>query len=103
MREIELRPRAQLDLESIFIHLALELAAPAAARLTVGSLYAAFDRIAEIPTLGMAFTNDDLEREYRRTLVKSYWVYYTFDDERVIIWRIFHTRQDINTQTLSAF
>ena len=103
MREILLRPRAQLDLESIYIHIAIELGAPQAARATVDALYDAFEHAAEMPTLGMIFSCDDLDREYRRSLVKNYWVYYTFDDAHITIWRIFHTRQDIDTQTLVSF
>lgn len=100
MHEILLRPRAQLDLESIFIHISVSLGMTKAARTTIDELYAAFERAAEMPTLGMLFEDDDLERAYRRILVKSYWVYYTFDDERIVIWRIFHTRQDIGTHTI---
>ena len=100
MRDVLFRPRAQLDLESIFIHIDLELDAPQAARDTVDAIYAAIENVADMPTLDMSFSCDDLEREYRRTLAKNYWVYYTFDDTSVTVWRIFHTRQDIDTQTL---
>ena len=103
MREVLLRPRAQLDLESIFIHVALELGAPKAAHETVDAIYDAIENVADMPTLGMAFSSDDLDREYRRTLVKNHWVYYTFDDASLVVWRIFHTRQDIDTQTLVSF
>lgn len=99
MREVDIRPRAQLDLESIFIHIAITLDSPKAAQNILNELYDSFDRIAEMPTLGMAFSSDDLEKDYRRMLVKNYWVYYTFDDTQVIVWRIFHTRQDIDTYT----
>ena len=100
MREIRIRPRAQLDLESIFIHIGLELGAPTAAQATLEALYDAFELIADMPTLGMLFESDDLERSYRRKLVKTYWVYYTYDEAQVVIWRVFHTRQDIDTHTL---
>ena len=103
MREVRLRPRAQLDIESIFIYIALEGGAPKAAQATVDSLYDAFERIADLPESGMRLSNEDLENDYHRTLVKQYWVYYTFDDATVTIWRIFHTRQDIDTITLVDF
>ena len=35
----------------------------------------------------------------RCVLVKTYWVYYTFDDDSVVIWRVFHMRQDIASYT----
>ena len=100
MREVFLRPRAQLDLESIYIHIAITLGSPKAARKTIDNLYAAIERAADMPTLGMLFANDALDRDYRRILVKNYWIYYTFDDAQFTVWRIFHTRQDIEAQTL---
>ena len=103
MREVLIRPRAQLDLESIFIHIALTPGVPKSAEGILDELYESFDRIADMPTLGMLFADDDLNREYRRILVKNYWVYYSFDDAQVIIWRVFHTRQDIATQTIVDF
>ena len=103
MRNIVFRQRAQLDLESIYLHIAVALGSPKAAQDTVGSIYDALDGIAEMPTLGASFAHDDLEREYRRTLVKNYWIYYSFDDEQIVVWRIFHTRQDIATHTVVEF
>lgn len=99
MREVKIRPRAQLDLESIYIYGALELGQPSAARAMVNTLYDAFDRIAELPEAGMLFADEDLAQDYRRVLVKAYWVYYTFDNDSVVIWRVFHTRQDIANYT----
>lgn len=103
MREILLRPRAQLDLESIFLHIATALGAPKAARDTVDELYDAFERLAELPTIGMVFSSEDLDRAYRRFLVKNRWIYYTYDDQSLTIWRIFHARQDLPTQTLVEY
>ena len=100
MREVRIRPRAQLDLESIFVHIAVTLGSPMAAQGILDELFDSFERAAEMPTLGMAFSSEDLARDYRRILVKNYWVYYDFDDERLTVWRIFHTRQDIDTYTL---
>ncbi len=95
MRSLVLRPMAQLDLESIYIYGAFEMSQPQAAKATINAFYEAFDRIAALPDAGMLFVDDDLNHEFRRVLVKNHWVYYTFDDESVVIWRIFHTRQDI--------
>ena len=103
MREVRIRPRAQLDIESIFIYIALELKEPQAAQGVVDALYAAFERAADLPELGTLFASDDLDREYRRTLVKNYWVYYTFDDAELTVWRVFHTRQDIANYALVDF
>lgn len=99
MREVKIRPRAQLDLESIYIYGAFEMGLPKAARETIDAFYDTFERIAVLPEMGMLFADEDLEHEFRRVLVKSHWVYYTFDSESVVVWRIFHTRQDIANYT----
>lgn len=100
MREVLIRPRAQLDIESIYIYIAYERKEPKAAQEVLDALYDAFDRAAELPGLGRAFEDADLERSYRRMLVGCYWVYYTYDDESVTIWRIFHVRRDIDSYTI---
>ena len=99
MRNVRIRPIAQLDLESMYIYGAFEMGQPKAARALLDAFYDAFDRIAALPEAGMLFADDDLGREYHRMLVKSHWVYYTFDESSVVIWRIFHTRQDIANYT----
>lgn len=101
MREIVLRQRAQLDLESIYIYLAFEQGMPKAAQGIVNELYTALERVADIPDSGMFVDSDELERAYRRILVKNYWVYYTYDEAELVVWRVFHTRQDIDTYTIT--
>ena len=103
MRDIRIRPRAQSDIESVFAYIAVSLGSPQAARGIVDELYASFERIAAMPTAGMVFTSEDLDHEFRRVLTKNYWVYYTFDDESVVVWRVFHARHNIDTCTLVDF
>ena len=100
MREVCIRPRAQLDIESAYIYRAVELKAPQAAQTLVDELYDTFDLLAELPEIGMRFSDDSLERDYRRKLVGKHWVYYTFDDTQLVIWRIFHVRQDVDNYSL---
>ena len=100
MREIRIRPRAQLDLESLFIYRAFELKEPNAAQKTVDAIYSAIERAAEFPEAGRLFENENLEQGYRRVLVGRYWVYYTFDDESLTVWRVFHVRQDIDNYSI---
>ena len=100
MRDIQLRPRAQLDLESIYLYLAMAQAAPQAAERVAAKLYESMERLAEFPELGSLVKDSGLERDYRRMLSGSYWLYYTHDDERLTVWRIFHARQDIDDFTL---
>lgn len=100
MLEVEIRPRAQLDLESIYIHIAVVLASPQTAADTVEAIYQAIERVADLPDLGAPFESGRLSRPYRRTLAKNHWVYYSTEGERLTIWRIFHTRQDVDDSTL---
>ena len=100
MREVRIRPRAQLDIESLFIHIAFELNDRKAAFDTVEAIYGALERIAEFPETGRLFEDADLGRDYRRVLVRSYWAYFTCDEEAVTVWRIFHERRDIDNCTV---
>ena len=103
MLDVAIRPRAQLDLESIYLHIAVALGSPQAAADIMEALYRAIERVAELPGLGEPFESERLERAYRRTLAKSYWIYYSVEDERLTVWRVFHTRQDIDDATLVEF
>lgn len=100
MLEIAFRPRAQLDLESIYLHLAMVASSKRVADSTLETIYASVERLAEFPELGSAFEDEDLDRPYRRMLSGSYWIYYTYNTSTLTIWRIFHTRQDIDDFTL---
>lgn len=103
MLDIELRPRAQLDLESMYIHIAVVLASPKAADKQLDKLYEAFNRLAELPDLGRSMEDSMLSRPYRRFLCGSYWVFYTYDERTITIWRVFHTSQDIDDYTYVDF
>lgn len=103
MREVRIRPRAQLDIESAFIYIAQELHEPKAARNLADELFDTFDRLADMPSLGRVIADEELEREYRRTLVQNHWIYYTFDETTLTVWRVFHTRQDIDNYSIAAF
>lgn len=95
MRAIEFRPRASADLDSILAYRALTFKAPQTARNIADTIFAAIERLAEIPDLGQPFFDVDLKHPtYRRILVKRYWIYYTHDADTLTIRRIFHTTQD---------
>ena len=77
MREIRYRPRATFDLESI--------------------VQEAIALLGDMPTLGKPFSDDSLDRKnYRSYLAGSYRVFYTFGEESLTVWRVVHTRQDID-------
>ena len=55
----------------------------------------AIERAAELPELGQPFFDEDLDHQgYRRVLVKRYWIYYTYDAQRLPCVAWFHTMQD---------
>ena len=103
MLEVAIRPRAQLDLESIYLHIALTCGAPHAAEDTIEEIYRAIERTRELPGLGELFESDRLARPYRRTLAKSYWIYYSVEGDEPTVWRVFHTRQDVEDSSLIEF
>lgn len=99
MLEVTIRPRAQLDLESIYIHIAIVLGSPQAANQTLEKIYGTLERLREFPALGKTWNDSELSRPYRRMLCGSYWIYYTFTDDELTVWRVFHTSQNIDDYT----
>ena len=87
-------PSRGADLDGILSYIVLELKFPRAAQACGEAIFAAVERVAELPESGRPFVDDDLQRTYRRVLAKSYWVYYSHDVETLTVWRIFHTTQD---------
>ena len=94
MRDIEWRPRAVTDLDGILTYLVLEHRSPQAADSCGSAIMKAVERVAALPESGRPFIDEDLDRSYRRVLAKNYWIYYSFDKDRLTVWRIFHTSQD---------
>lgn len=103
MREIVWRPRAVADFEGILTYIVLELRSPSAADSCGNAIMAAIERVAGLPETGRAFIDDDLARSYRRVLAKNYWVYYSYSDEQLTVWRIFHVTQDYDDYGFSLF
>ena len=95
------RPRAAFDLESLVVYLGEVLGSPQAARETYAAIIDAVDRLCEMPTLGRPFFDDALEREgYRWHLVGHYRIFYTHSAEVLTVWRVLHTRQDLDDYAL---
>lgn len=101
MRTPAFRPRAALDLESLAVYLGEVLGSPQTARKTCTAIIDAVDRLCVMPTLGRPFFDDALEREgYRWHLVGHYRIFYTYSTEVLTVWRILHTRQDLDGYAL---
>lgn len=61
----------------------------------------AVDLLCEMSDLGKQFGDRALEvRGYRTYLVGNHRIFYTHDEETLMIWRIVHVRQDIDDYRL---
>lgn len=103
MRNIVYRPRAVVDLDGIMVYLAFELKSPQAAQAAWDMIRESVERIANVPTIGHAFEDDDLEQGYRRILSGNYWIYYTFDEKDLTVWRIFHASRNDDAYGFHVF
>lgn len=91
------RPRAAYDLESIVIYLGEVQKVPKSARKVYDSIVESIDRLCETPELGRPFADERLSHQgYRSWLASPYRIFYSFNSENLIVWRIIHTRQDID-------
>ncbi len=100
MLESELRPRAQLDLESIAIFLGVERKNPQEALDAINRIEAAIDLACEFPDMGGHIHMDELDNEYRTIPANPYMVYYRYDAKTLAVCRVLHQRQDIDVYTL---
>ncbi|MEC4184017.1 type II toxin-antitoxin system RelE/ParE family toxin [Adlercreutzia sp. R21] len=97
MREPVYRPRAAFDLESIIIYVGEVCRNPAAARQIYTSIKTEVQELCAMPTLGRPFIDDSLSRRnFRSWLVGNYRVFYTYDEDFLTVWRVIHSRQDID-------
>jgi len=97
VRTVEYRPRAAFDLESIVVYVGEAQGAPRAAKRLYGEIISAVDLLSEMPTLGRRIKDDALSGEaYRWYLSGQYRIFYTYDEDTLLVWRIIHVRQDID-------
>lgn len=103
MRSIEYRSRAVADLDGILVYTAMELRSPQGAERIANDILSMVERVAELPEMGRVLADDDLDRSYRRVLAKRYWIYYSYGQETLTVWRIFHTSRDTEAYGFDAF
>ena len=103
MLEVDWRPRAHLDRESIAIHIGLEQHNPQAARDVMRSIDAAIDWARRFPDAGGHFSDDHLEHEYRTVLANPYTIYYRYNATTLTVYRIMHQRRNIDTFSLVEY
>lgn len=100
MLDLEWRPRARLDRESIAIYLGIEqqnpnVALAAIKRIDEGILFAR-----EFPDAGGWLIRDELNNKYRTVLTSPYTIYYRFNETTLTVYRILHQHQDLDTYAL---
>ena len=101
MLNLEWRPRAQLDRESIAIFIGVECGSPQSALKTIRDIDAAIERVRAFPDSGGHFEMESLDhRDYRTVIAGKYTVYYRYDDTTLTVYRIIHQRRDIDSYTL---
>lgn len=104
MHSLVWRPRAHLNRESIAIHLGLERGNPKAALSAIKLIDAAIAHVCEFPDSGGYVHIGNLRRAgYRRVLAEFYVVYYRFDEDEVVVYRMLHQRCTIDDYALSDF
>ena len=103
MLDVCVRPRAELDIESISIFLAYERKRPQAAVDAVAKIYEAIELVREFPDMGGHVHRDELNHEYRTIPANPYTIYYRYDEKILTVYRVIHQRQDIDTYTLVDF
>lgn len=104
MLELRYRRRALLDLESIAIYLGEALGLPNVARQTIADIQKALERLCEFPDLGKPHSDSSLEGQgYKTYVVGNYRIVYTHNASELVVWRIFHVRQDIDEFTFVTF
>ncbi len=97
MRKPEYRPRAAYDAESIVTYIGQILKSPKAARAWYENLKDTVSTLCATPDLGRVFEDDRLAiKERRAFLVGKYRLFYSYDTEKLTIWRVIHTSQDID-------
>ena len=102
MLDLEWRPRAHLDRESIAIYLAVERSAPQAALETIQKIDSAIERIRAFPESGRCLQAEGLDnRDYRVVLAGKYLVIYRCTRDRVTIYRVIHQRRDLSSYALA--
>lgn len=89
------------NLESIVIYTGEVKGSSKAAKNVYVQIMDAVDLLCEMSDLGKQFGDRALEvRGYRTYLVGNHRIFYTHDEETLMIWRIVHVRQDIDDYRL---
>ena len=96
-RRLFIAPSATYDLEEIWLHIADDN--PSAARQQVARILSAADNLCDFPDMGRA--RDRLASGLRSLIEDPYVIFYYPQPDRIEIVRVFHGRQDIESEMIS--
>ena len=97
MAAVNLGPRAKRDLMRAIIYIGEVLQSPAAAKSFYESFWDEIELVRANPKMGVRYVDPVLENSgYRWVLVGKYRVFYRYEEDTVIVWRVIHCSQDID-------
>lgn len=94
-KKILLSEMAYYDIDSIFSYISQD-SKQAAEKLRV-SLYEGIKKLSDFPEMGSVIPEEDApgaQRGYRRIVVSPYSIFYRVLDDRIVIARVLHGRQN---------
>ncbi|MDO4502537.1 MAG: type II toxin-antitoxin system RelE/ParE family toxin [Coriobacteriia bacterium] len=99
MHEVEFRQRAVLDLRSIQLHY-LTTASEQAAQKHLDCILAGVELVRTLPDIGSRIDDPRgiIPVGYRRHLAGGFWIYYSASLAKITVWRVFHSKQEIDDQ-----
>lgn len=95
--EAEFSSRAALDLLNIQMHYVVLGGKP---QKHLNSIFEGIEFICEFPDAGQIIESERVMPGYHKWLADEFWIYYSADGETLTIWRIAHTKQDIDEYEL---
>lgn len=95
--KVEISSRAMQDLLNIQMHYQMHDGVPEKHLTTI---FEGIDFVAEFPQAGKAIESNVVLPGYRKWLQDNFWIYYSVDEEIVTVWRVAHSKQDIDEYSL---
>lgn len=92
--------KAKQDLDDILLYISDVLSNKVAAKSFYSALVSKLDLLCSFPNIGKDVDNKSIvENGIKKINIKSYYLYYRFEEERKTIWilRIIHQKRDIDT------
>ncbi|MEW6621800.1 MAG: type II toxin-antitoxin system RelE/ParE family toxin [Bacillota bacterium] len=94
-KRIVLSEAAYYDIDSMFAYISQD-SKQAAEKLRV-RIYEGIKKLVDFPEIGAVIPEEDApgaQRGYRRIVITSYMVFYRILEDRIVIARVLHTRQN---------